>query len=104
MYDGEGLDSLANSEKTSRPGFDDWARLRSEVVLRDGERCVWCGAFRGLQLDHVRPVALGGANDAENLQLLCESCHLEKTRRDRLMISRTRRYKKYRDRPSLGFD
>ena len=30
------------------------------------------------QIDHIRPLANGGTNDVENLQLLCLSCHADK--------------------------
>jgi HNH endonuclease len=34
-----------------------------------------CGATRNLQVDPIRPVAKGGANDPENLQVLCARCN-----------------------------
>lgn len=52
--------------------------LRLAVWERDGGRCVECGTDFDLQYDHVIPVALGGANTAENLQLLCGSCNRRK--------------------------
>jgi hypothetical protein len=48
------------------------------VWNRDGGRCVTCGARERLEFDHVIPVALGGANTARNLQLLCEGCNRAK--------------------------
>jgi 5-methylcytosine-specific restriction endonuclease McrA len=30
-------------------------------------------------VDHVIPIALGGSNNVENLQILCWSCHITKT-------------------------
>ncbi len=48
------------------------------VWNRDGGRCVKCGGNRRLEFDHVIPVALGGANTARNLQLLCETCNRSK--------------------------
>ena len=33
-------------------------------------------------IDHIRPLSNGGNNDIENLQLLCVSCHLDKTRHE----------------------
>ena len=32
-----------------------------------------------LQVDHRRPVHLGGSNDLSNLQFLCSACHQTKT-------------------------
>ncbi|NNE07888.1 MAG: HNH endonuclease [Gemmatimonadetes bacterium] len=54
------------------------ARVRDEVFLRDAFRCTFvapdgtrCDATRHLQIDHVRPFALGGKHEPENLRLLC---------------------------------
>jgi hypothetical protein len=55
------------------------AECARAVVERDGLRCVQCGATQELQLDHVVPVALGGATSVENLQMLCSDCNLEKS-------------------------
>jgi hypothetical protein len=54
--------------------------IRRQVRQRDGERCSYvdsatgqrCECTRGLQYDHIKPFALGGASDvSENLRLLC---------------------------------
>ncbi|MFL5814263.1 MAG: HNH endonuclease [Bdellovibrionia bacterium] len=50
-----------------------------EVWMRDEGRCTWvsalngtkCGSTYRLQLDHIQAFALGGANIAQNLRLLC---------------------------------
>ena len=52
--------------------------VRRAVFERDGGRCVECGSNFDLQYDHVLPLALGGANTLENLQLLCGPCNREK--------------------------
>lgn len=41
-------------------------------VSKNGERC---GQKRFLDIHHVTPVAAGGGNDLDNLQLLCRSHH-----------------------------
>ncbi|MFA4928232.1 MAG: HNH endonuclease signature motif containing protein [Patulibacter sp.] len=51
---------------------------RRAVWERDGGRCVACGATFDLQYDHVIPLALGGADSVENLQILCAPCNQEK--------------------------
>ena len=52
--------------------------VRRGVFDRDGGRCRVCGDAFDLQYDHVIPLALGGSNQAENLQLLCGTCNREK--------------------------
>jgi len=59
------------------------ASLRREVLRRAGERCEYCGLAQAGQeavfhVDHVTPVAAGGATALENLALACVSCSLRK--------------------------
>ncbi|WP_449658163.1 HNH endonuclease [Anaeromyxobacter paludicola] len=56
------------------------AALRREVWARDGGQCAWrgedgrrCESRWQLELDHVIPVALGGATTADNLRLACRA-------------------------------
>jgi 5-methylcytosine-specific restriction endonuclease McrA len=51
---------------------------RLAVWQRDGGRCVECGSDFDLQYDHVIPLAMGGATNAQNLQLLCAGCNRAK--------------------------
>ncbi len=46
--------------------------LRPLVLARDGAKCAQCGATERLQIDHIYPIALGGTNDLDNLQVLCQ--------------------------------
>lgn len=43
------------------------------------------------QLDHIIPLELGGADDATNLQGLCDAHHLAKTRREAIERAARRR-------------
>lgn len=52
--------------------------LRFTVYRRDGFRCVACGSEDEPTLDHRTPVAKGGTNDPENLQVLCRPCNTSK--------------------------
>ncbi len=52
--------------------------VRDEVCVRDGGQCSFvaadgtrCRSRRGLQLDHIRPYAVGGTHAPSNLRLLC---------------------------------
>ena len=54
------------------------SEIKAAVRQRD-RRCLCChreGA--GLQIDHIRPLYLGGTHDIENLQLLCAACNRAK--------------------------
>ena len=62
-----------------------WASLRRVVFERDGWRCVRCGMAARLECDHVRPLHKGGDEwDESNLQTLCRTCHIRKSRIERL--------------------
>ena len=58
-------------------------RIPSETIdlvyRRDDGRCVRCGAEEDLQVDHIIPVAKGGGNAPENLQMLCGPCNRAKS-------------------------
>lgn len=57
--------------------------LRFEILKRDNYRCQMCGVTAKdgatLEIDHITPVAKGGANDADNLQVLCRECNAGKS-------------------------
>lgn len=45
------------------------------VWQRDRKQCVLCSSTRNLNIDHMKPVALGGTSIPENLRLLCFACN-----------------------------
>jgi len=62
------------------------ARLRFGVLQRDGFRCRYCGRPGSapgvvLHVDHVVPLAAGGATTEDNLLTACEECNLGKATR-----------------------
>ena len=71
----------------TRGQYDDPAyRTHRELALvRDGMRCVACGSYGPLEVDHVVPLSQGGGNDLDNLQVMCRSCHRAKTQADQGM-------------------
>ena len=64
--------------------------IRRAVRQRAGNRCEYCQSHQEyvmgqLQIDHITPVAKGGANAIDNLCLACELCNQYKwTRTDGL--------------------
>ena len=62
------------------------AELRDALRIRDRFRCTTpgCGNWLRLQRDHIKPYAKHGETSYTNLEHLCDRCHPDKTRRDRL--------------------
>ena len=59
-----------------------WARVRLAVLKGANWRCTRCGRY-GNEVDHIVPLHRGGDPWAlDNLQVLCRSCHIQKTRRE----------------------
>ena len=54
------------------------AGKRKRILLRGKGRCMKCGSRENLEIDHVVPLARGGSNRLENLQLLCQDCNRRK--------------------------
>ena len=60
------------------------APLRHEVFVRDGYRCLECGATNKdekLEADHIISVSQGGTDELSNLQTLCLVCNRAKNNR-----------------------
>ncbi len=56
------------------------AHIRERVLLRDSYTCRRCGRVsRALEIDHIVPLHLGGAENDENRQALCRDCHAAKS-------------------------
>ncbi|MFF4392379.1 HNH endonuclease [Streptomyces sp. NPDC001552] len=62
--------------------YDAAARLRRLVQERGSAWCDWCLETYGsdeVDVDHVRPLSLGGEDVDGNVQVLCHECHGLKT-------------------------
>jgi len=79
-----------------RPTFSTSFRL--SLFLKKKGTCEACyqkiEAGKAWDIDHILPLALGGTNAPGNLQILCKSCHHEKTTQsDVPRIAKTKRLK-----------
>ncbi len=59
---------------SSRQKSDSQAGIERAVWARD-KNCTECGSSFALELDHIRPQAMGGDSSFENLRVLCRSCN-----------------------------
>jgi len=52
--------------------------LRKQVYERDSYRCVKCGSWKDLSLDHSIPESKGGETSLQNLKTMCMVCNRKK--------------------------
>ena len=52
--------------------------VKKEVWVRDGGRCVLCGADDDIHYDHELPFSRGGSSTVDNVRILCARHNLEK--------------------------
>lgn len=71
---------MAKYRRTSLNNFE----MKKKLIRIYGERCRWCSSNIQIELDHIVPLWNGGTNREDNLQLLCQSCHKTKTRKEAL--------------------
>lgn len=52
---------------------------RKELAFRQENLCAHCGApsFAALQIHHRLSIRRGGTSDIENLELICNACHVK---------------------------
>lgn len=53
-------------------------RVKRMVMERDQYRCLCCGTWEALTIDHIIPEVHGGNSEPQNLQVLCQSCNSKK--------------------------
>lgn len=57
--------------------------LKNKVYDKCNSKCIKCNIEENLDIDHIKPLCLGGSNELDNLQLLCKGCHSEKCKEER---------------------
>ena len=66
-------------------------RTKAFLLRRQKGKCNLCGLYfregDRLEIDHIRPRYLKGTNQTDNLQLLHQHCHHEKTRSDKTLVN-----------------
>ena len=77
-----------NGKTASDRGYGyKWQKLRQLVIRRDKGLCQECLRLgfvtAGSEVDHILSKAKGGADDLDNLQLLCKECHKKKTKEEK---------------------
>jgi 5-methylcytosine-specific restriction protein A len=84
------------SKSSGRCSRSEWQHIRAKVLQRDERQCQLrlpgC-LIDGDQVDHVRPVSLGGVDQVDNCQCVCQPCHRQKTARE-AAAGRNRRKRK----------
>tara|TARA_Y100000034_G_C6546237_1_gene235851 strand:+ start:54 stop:479 length:426 start_codon:yes stop_codon:yes gene_type:complete len=79
---------VAQNKKRYRekPGAAEWFRIVEYCNERDGYKCVECGADSTLVVHHKQFLCDGGSNHPDNLETLCQLCHLKKHHVDGVQI------------------
>lgn len=75
----------SRAEHANRPGRESLSkrlgrRVAAAILARGGHACAYCASTAEesgapLQLDHLRPRAVGGTDTADNLVVACRSCN-----------------------------
>lgn len=60
--------------------FSSWRGLVIELL---GGLCFICKTDKKIEIDHIIPLYKGGKNTISNVQLLCNSCHIEKSNKEK---------------------
>ncbi len=86
LRDEKGMQIRSRVERHDLEPGTKWARLREEVLDRNGFTCQMCGLSPGdidpatgrkvrLRLGHIKDKSLGGKDELSNLRALCSTCN-----------------------------
>lgn len=70
---------------------------RALVLKRDKKKCVRCGCRKNLHVHHKIHREHGGTDDLDNLETLCDICHMEEHREDHVYGLMMQRFWDYED-------
>lgn len=64
----------------------------ADIRTMQNDKCAYCrkSLKRAYHADHIMPLALGGTNDRQNIQLTCARCNLSKNAKHPLVFARSR--------------
>ena len=92
--DSSPYDGRAKYWSTRRGEYPETPTRIAKMLKWQRGKCNLCGLhFREedlIEIDHIRPSAMGGKNEYNNLQLLHRHCHDVKTREDNILINQHR--------------
>lgn len=71
--DGPGKEVIKVVDGRTRTTIPD--RIAARVYRRDNFACQHCETTSELTIDHIIPVARGGSDEPDNLQVLCRTCN-----------------------------
>jgi len=60
----------------SNPEYEELEIAKRQALERDGYRCVRCGSQEKIQVHHIQALCDEGTNELDNLETLCERCHV----------------------------
>ena len=70
----------------------------ASILEAQGGKCTICGdeisCIEECDRDHIIPLAAGGKDEPDNIQIVHRHCHKEKTRNDSKVIAKIRRIRK----------
>ena len=52
--------------------------VRDRILEKHGNKCLYCGSTKNIQIDHIIPLSKGGRHNENNFQPLCQKCNLQK--------------------------
>jgi len=67
--------SISPKSPRIRKTPEQYARVRREILERDGWRCQKCGCCHNLDVHHIRRRSALGDDAETNLITLCRECH-----------------------------